>query len=209
MPNILPQLLSGLARRAYSPPIEMYLRLLLGSGRPMTKLPPALEQNISNLKLTGTNDDGFEDWAISRYGSLDANPHNLGYSDYAVQTPGGETQSPDIGGLRAREMSSQESPLMTMRTLGSFNATPLGRDSVHVRDNYDFDLDTQADQKVSTAPFIRFGQRWGNPYAVDARIAAPKLNAQLRARELSFAAARKRANKDIIESLARVLGSGK
>lgn len=206
MPNILPQLLSALTRRAISPPIEMYLRILLGSGAPMTKLPPALERNLAGLTLEGTNpmEDGFEDWALRKYGTLDANPYNLGYADY-----GSSAKSPDAGGLRAREMASQRSPLMTMRSLGSFRATPVGRDSVRINDTYDFENDTQAESGLYTSPFIKTAQEYGIPYDIDATIAAPKLNRQLRQRELTFAAARRRVQKDMQAELLKVLGGGK
>lgn len=209
MPILLPEIMKALTQRAISPPISMYLRMLLGAGQPMTKLPPALEQNLQNLSLRGaaSNDDDFTNWALARYGTFDANPNNLGYSDYSID--GNSAQSPDIGGLRAREMSSQQSDLMTMRSLGNFRATPVGSDSVRISDSYDFENDTQAGNGLYTSPYIQFAQKWGVPYNVESTIAAPKLNAQLRARAANFALARKRAQKQFNADLFRVLGGGK
>lgn len=198
MPNLLPQLLRAALSGSGPAPISMYLRSLFGGGAPMRTLPKDL---TAALRDSYWGDPASEAYIAEQAGIESPDPFNL--SAYSLGTNDGMPIMADEG-LHLRAMRDPTNPLFLQRTLGSFRATPVGRDSVRIRDRYDFEDDPAGPLGrtwSTTSPFIGLSQLAGQPYEIDATIAAPALAAQLRAREMSFREARRLAMKEQLHLL--------
>lgn len=175
--GINPALFAMMLRRALGsvvpPPLGMYGHMLAGGGQPVRNLDPRLAAAIDKLTFMGPDPEGDPE-QLDSYGAFIKgdykNPENI---DMGVH----------LGGMY------NDPALMVQRSLGRFRATPVGRDSVRIRDNYDFNHDAAYENPSSpldrinpmtSLPYILLGNAIGKSYPIDATIFAPNTNRQVR-----------------------------
>lgn len=142
------------------PQVRLYLHMLGGSGKPM-RLPPGLrnakfpaDPNTTLARIaTNTNDYMY-------------NPENNAFA-YPLQSAYSLGAEPDefkpFDGSVDRGWA---------QSLGSFQARPVGKDSVAIKDRYDFHKDLGMNGGQLQA-LIRFANLFGRPFDIRDTLYAP------------------------------------